>query len=537
MGLLSKLFGKKPDPAAARREEVLAAVRDATEAPMHCENCLKRVLNCFNETDEQDLRLDAINLLFELDRNDYAEAMAAGLAGDPQCHEAILKGLLRHFAHSGQAGRVLEPLRGHLRKHPSDTDLAVAGARWLAREKRWAEAREFAAGPLAVSPESMHLYGIVGEAALREGDKEEALIHLRPACELYERAFRTGNIGPDEINEEQLEFSRLFSLLEDTAREVLGEKWEEAFENVTMQPSSFGIAREAERLAVERKEYRPHCLSLMCVDEMQEEAGADLDEELDATPRRQFLLGGKALREGATDEAIRHYREELEYDMDAYGAYLGWAAADKLSRLEPLPEQPSIDDWAEAQLAAFSAIVRDQDAMTARESNVAMAALAPFRGWLPLLAEAECSLHVHPLDVRLGDLYPERVETRFENDGRPPQAMGVFATKKRGHARIDEFLAVTPEQFPFARLVGYMLLDAFAEKATALHERLKACHAKAKGRVPSHSATSITSLDDFAAAVAETHVLLGLFGDRAKGEFAQLFEDCGALALMAEGRK
>jgi len=109
MGLLGKLFGKK-DGGKERREAVLAAVREATTTPMGCEECLKKVLACFTDDDDHELRLDAVNALFELERTDYADALARHLLDDAACPAAIQKGLLKHFLSEGRADDVLSAL-------------------------------------------------------------------------------------------------------------------------------------------------------------------------------------------------------------------------------------------------------------------------------------------------------------------------------------------------------------------------------------------------------------------------------------------
>lgn len=535
MGLFAKLFGKKDEKGPDRREEVLAAVREASSAPMHCGKCLERVLKCFEGRDDQELRVEAINMLFELERNDYAEAMAAGLANDPECHPAVLRGLLRHFIDSKQFGRIEAPLADFIRRNPSETDAASAYGRWLVVERRFEDARSIARDPLDVAPESTELFGVIGEASFRLGDMDDALAHLQPACEMYERAFRTNSIPPDDINTEQLEFARLYGLLEEAAKASLGDQWAEAFENITMQPNSFGIAREAERLAAERREYRPHCLSLMCLAEMQSLAegkpAADGDE-LEANPRRLFLLGSKALREGRHDDAIRLYREHLELDLEAYGAYLGWAAADHLARA-PRPAAKPQPAWSANEESALAAVVLDLDAMTDAEKSIARASLGPLRQWLPAAAAAGATLQVHPLDVRLGDLYPERVEMRLPQDGRPPQAAPAFAARKRGHVRIDELLSASAESDAFARVFGYLVFD-LVDEDPAMKEVWRGIQKAVRARASSDPQAS-AAVEEFTASAAEAFSLARRFDDAGGTPFAKALAAEGAFEFLDKG--
>src|SRR5690606_36642051 len=97
--------------------------------------------------------------------------------------------------------------------------------------------------------------------------------------------------------------------------------------------------------------------------------------------------------------------------------------------------------------------------LTGGERKIVLAACAPIAAHLRAMAEQNARVTIHPLDVRLRDLYPQRTEMRFDSEGKSPQAAAAFASKFKAHIRLDEFLHVRPEHFTFARMLGYLLSD------------------------------------------------------------------------------
>lgn len=476
MGLLDKLFGKKKDDGG--RAALLDAVRSATAQPMKCGGCLSRLMEALPPDAGAEAKLDAINALFEMDRNDWAEALAVHLAHESDCPLGILKGLARHFIETGQSDRVLDPVARLLRERPSETELAVLHGRSLLRAKEDERILVDLRPPFDNAPDSRHLYGILGQAAWRLGRGRDALTFVRTACELYEQAFRLRQVLPDDMNTEQLDYAYLHGLVGEIARDQLGPTGEqEVYESLTLDPSSFGMVHEAEELAASRIDYKPPRLELESIEELDARIAA-LGDGLGEDALASLLRGERAFREGDLEEALARFRETLELDLECYAAYYGWAACDALLRREP-QEPPK---WSAP--AELDRVLPDHAKMTAHERVVVARAAERLGSAIPRMATAGTEVRVHPLDVRLKDLYPERTEMRFDLAGRSPQAVALFAPKKRAHVRLDAFLLAQPGSFPLARALGYALADAILEEKGPDAEEARRIATGVKAKIP-----------------------------------------------------
>ncbi len=522
MGLLSRLFGKSDSAAGGDKARLIDRVRETTAGEFAGDESLTQLFSCFETPDDYDLKLEALNKLYELERVPWADAFATRLAADRNCPPVIVKGIVKHFLAENRLDEVADGARRFLSKHPSEGDLVVAVAKWFAGRKDWRTCLEIVQPALAHDPDAMRLYALAGECHAREKRWEDAANHLRPACEMFEQAFRRHQIPADSLHSEQLEFSRLYSLLEDAARRCHGEEGvAAAFENIHMTPSGFGLQKEAEHLATTRVEYKPRRTSIAPLEELSslaEEVGRTREQEAEM----RYLLGSRELRQQRYDEAMRHFREALELDIENFGAYFGWAACNTLTTIDPLPNSDDQDSTvAPPTTMAYEKIVTVWDSMTLHEKRLVKAATKPVERWLQTLADAGAKLRVHPLDMRLRDIFPVPVELRFEDDGRPPQALPAFAAKREAHIRIDEFLTVTPQQFTTARLVGYLLADAWrdAEKRKISEaERVLGSLAK---KLPAERMRTLASVDDLLADMVEAVALDEIFpGDRT--DFRQL---------------
>jgi tetratricopeptide (TPR) repeat protein len=528
MGLLDKLLGRSKNREVQARAAVLDAVRATTAEPMRCAGCLERLRQTVPAGADFDLRLEVVNRLFELDRMDWAEAYALELTSDPACPLPVLKGLARHFIAAGRVEKVEGPIERLIVERPTETEFAALLGRHLVRGKQYERALDLLREPLDSAPDARHLYAIVGECHLRLGRHEDALGHLRTACELFEDAFRLRQVVPDELNAEQLEYTRLYALLEEAARTVLGpEKAAEAFEGLRMQPSGLGLVQEADKIAAERIDYRPPRLTLPSLDEAGDAMEA-ADDDLGAAPRARHLRGVLALRTGQVEEALAHFRQAVELDLELYAAYYGWAACDRLLRLEPFPEVADEFD----KPAALHAVFPDLANMAPIERHRVHAAARPVMAFLPTLAELGHTCTVHPMDVRLTDLYPQRVPMRFEAGDRPLPAVGTFASKGKAHTRLDEFLVAQPEQFAFARNLGYLVADALEAKGGAPLEKARALLKAVQGRYTPGQAHPSSAFDEFLASALENLVCLQTFGDAARSEFTEAWEQEGVFNFL-----
>lgn len=523
MGLLDKVFGKRKTPDEVRREELLDALKAATGTPPSCSGCLARARNCLGPGDSPDLRMEAVNALFEWDRAPYAEALALDLLDDPTVPGGIAKGILKHFLREGRADEVQEQLAGFVRRFPEETELAEVAVDAAARRGDEDLVLELCATGTRSNNEARRLYAAAGQVHARRGEWEDALAQLRPACELFERAFRGGQVGPDEINGAQLEYQHAYNLLERAAREQLGDAWSSAFEDIVMDPSSFGVAREAEKLAAERPDYRPAYVELPSQDRLLDEAEG-LGDDPETLPRRALLEGMAALRDAQSSKAIEHFRAELELDLDAFGAYWGWAAADRMDRQPPW-QPPGWEAWPTDQRDALAAVFPDWPAMTGREKDLAAASAAPVRHLLGELAAAGAGLRIHPLDVRLADIYPERVELRFEGDASRPQSLGRFGTGKQAHVRLDVFLTPGSEAFGAARELGFLLAEVCGSRLQARAEKAQAQLLDARGRPP-------RSWRAVVADTLEARAIEMLFGEDAASEKRDLLVAAGAWTMI-----
>ncbi|MDK2970695.1 MAG: hypothetical protein PWP23_450 [Candidatus Sumerlaeota bacterium] len=531
MGLLSKLFGSKAKNREMQvRGAVLDDVRSITAEPMKCEGCLAKLKDAFPPETGYDLRLEAVNRLFDLERNDWAEALALDMALDPKCPLPIMKGLARHFIELDRIGEVEEAVRRLVLTKPSETEFAVLLARHYLRHRKFDEVLEDIQPALDIAPDARHLYAVIGEAHSRLKRHEEAMVHLRTACELYEEAFRLRQVLPDEMNAEQLEYSRLYAMLEDAARVHLGEEhMADAFEGLALQPSSFGLQNEAGKIAAERIDYKPPSLELHSLEEVDALIEACGDDPEKAGHLR-MLKGKKALRDGRFEDAMALFRESLELDLELYASYFGWAACDALLRLDEFPAPK--EGFPEASRGDLEKVCPDLPKMTAREVRIVEAAAAPIARFLPQLAALDFTCRVHPLDVRLTDIYPERVQMRFEMDNKPPAAVSSFAAKGKAHTRLDEFLLVRPEQFTFARELGFLVSDALLEQGGANLEKAKELHKKVQACFGPGQAHPSAAFDAFIASACENLACVTLFGDAARSEFTESWEKQGVFDFL-----
>lgn len=530
MGLLARLFGGKPKEDPARRA-VLDRVRTLAQSRAFSGgDDLTALRECFPDPADFDLKLDAVNNLFELDRTEWAAALALEIAHDEKCPLTMLKGLVRHFVEAGHVERVLEPLEWLVDERPSETEMALELGRHLLRAGEHARCLEDLAPAMNSATESRHLFALAGECHLRLKQWEDAVIHLRTACELYERAFRLHQVLPDDMTNEQFEYTRLYGMLEDAAREHLGpEKMAEAFETITMEPSSFGLMKEAEQLAATRIEYKPASTALLSVGDLAAQCRA-MDGDAEKEPLCKYYEGMRALREQQYVDAMARFREAVELDLEAFGAYFGWAACENLQRGEPLPEVAALPP---AEMEALEKVVPDWHAMTAAERRIALAALGPIAGFLPAMAKEGATMTVHPLDVRLRDLYADRVEMRFGAEDRGPQAQSAFAAKKRAHVRLDEFLHVRPEHFTFARMAGYLVADVVEARGGKTAQSARETMGRAKGALMS-GARVTGSIEEFFATGVELLACVRLFGEAAHSEYAEAFEKAGMFRFLED---
>jgi tetratricopeptide (TPR) repeat protein len=528
MGLLDKLFGRgKQAEEAARRQAIAAKLRAATSEPYSGEARLAALDACFPDPSNFDDVLEGINALFEADRIEWAEALARRSANHPKCPAPVRKGLLRHFVADKRGAEVLEGLLLFIDERPSDSDMAIEAGHLLLTAGEHQRVVESMQEPLKASPESMQLFAIAGEAYLKLERWADATEHLRTSCELYEAAFRHGSIVAAEMNTEQLEFSRLYGLLEQAARQHLGPaSYRQAFEKITMEPGAFSIVREAERLAARRIEYKPWSPELPPADEtgeaLADEHGVD---ELDVAARLLLYRGMGELRHGRHEAAMRTFRETLERDVESYAAYLGWAACEGLLRLEPLA---GADKGAPAEAAAMLApVLPDWANFTPREQFLAAAVFGRIRNFLPRMAAAGAVARVHPLDVRLTDLYPQRTELRFDRDDCPPQGLGAFAARFKAHVRLDEFLVPDPDGWSFARMAGYLVCDCLNADELAEVRRLVEEARKLTGK-----ASAASTPGPFLALIMEALVLRHLHGSNPEHEVHNDWARIGAFDFV-----
>ncbi len=511
MSLLSKLFGRSKSSDGGDRARALDRVREATGVSFGGADSLAVLAECLVPADDYDLKLEAVNKLYDMDRVDWADAFAVSLVEDRSCPPAVTKGILKHFLAGNRIDEVADPARRFLVTHPSETEMAIAAARCFASRKDWSACLEIVQPALSHDPDAMRLYALAGECHAREKRWEDAVNHLRPACEMFEQAFRLHQIPPDSLHVEQLEFSRLYSLLEDAARRHHGDEgMSAAFENIHMTPSGFGLQKEAEHLAATRVEYKPPRTTISAIEELTrlaEQAG----QSPDRVAEMRYLLGARDLRQQRYDDAMKNFREALELDLENFGAYFGWAACNTLTTGDPLPQSDGDSTVAPPTTLAYEKIVKVWDAMTLHEKRLIKAAFKPVERWLQTMADAGSKLTVHPLDVRLRDIFPVPVEIRYEDEGQSPQSVSSFAAKRDAHIRIDEFLAVTPQQFVSARLVGYLLADAWRDSEKRKISEAERVLGHLTRKLPPEQMRALTSIDELLANMVEALALDDLF--------------------------
>ena len=531
MGLFSRLFGGK-SKEEEEREKLLEQVKELTAGQYEGEASLKALDGALPDASDMDLKLEVINMLFELERDDWAEGVAKTTVHDSGCPLPMLKGLLRHYLNCGRLEEVIGPVKRLLEERPSEREIAIALGRFRLGRQEYEAAIKEMADPLKAAPDSMFLFAILGECHFRLEDHESAVTHLRASCELYEQAFRRGEILAEEVQAEQLEFSRLYGMLEDAARHHLGaEHVAEAFDTIHMEPSGFGIQKEAERLAADRKDYKPISLELLNQERLEEES-KKAEVELDSAAITRMLVGEKALRELDFTNAMRLFRESLELDGRCFGSYFGWAASEMIQRIpdypDALPPEPE-----EALWKTWEPLCPDVAAMTALERRILRAAIEPVANFHQQMIHQGAKALVHHLDVRLSDIYPKPVEARFEFDGTNPKAVGAFATKLQSHTRLDEFLAVQPEHFRFARQFGYLIADALTPRE---HKKAEELMAKARQRTVPGQGQRIANFDEFVATTYEAFTLTRLFGEVEENEYIKVWRDAGAFEFFEKLR-
>ncbi|MCB2154738.1 hypothetical protein KQI84_07605 [bacterium] len=531
MGLFSRLFGGKTKEEE-ERERLLEQIKELTAGACEGESSLRALDEALPDPKDVDLKLEIINMLSEMDRDDWAEGLIHALAHDEDCPLPVLKGLLRHYLNENRIGEVTAPVKRMLAERPSESEIAAALGRYRLGEEDYEAVLKEMADPLKAAPDSMYLFAIVGECHFRRGEHEAAVTHLRAACELYEQAFRRGEVLAEEMQAEQLEFSRLYGMLEDAARHHLGaDRVHEAFETIHMEPSGFGIQKEAERLAADRKDYTPISTELLTQECLGEEA-QKAEDQFDSHAISRMLAGEKALRELDYTEAMRLFRESLELDGRCFGSYFGWAASEMIQRVPEfpgaLPEEPTEDEW-----KAWEKLCPDLPVMTGLERRIVRAAVEPIANFHAQMIRQKATARVHLLDVRLSDIYPKPVEARFEFDGTNPKAVGAFATKLQAHTRLDEFLALRPEHFRFARQFGYMIADSLTPRERNKAEDLMK---KARQHTLPGQGQRIANLDEFIATTYEGLCLSRLFGAAEDNEYFKIWKEVGVFEYFEKLR-
>jgi hypothetical protein len=95
------------------------------------------------------------------------------------------------------------------------------------------------------------------------------------------------------------------------------------------------------------------------------------------------------------------------------------------------------------------------------------------------LVEASAKVYLHPLDVRLRDVYADVQELSFEPQHRNHAVADAFTTKSKTHLRIDAFLLITQKRAPLAYHLGQLSWNVLTPEDRAPLD--EAFHAWEKG--------------------------------------------------------
>ncbi|MDX1973786.1 MAG: tetratricopeptide repeat protein [Candidatus Sumerlaeia bacterium] len=480
MGLFSSLFGSsKQSKIEAERQRVVESLFGQTSGAYTGEGQLQPFLQQLGSTGNYVTKVELLNKLYEAGRSPWADALLRTFAKDPEIPNTLLRAfVLDVFLAENRLEEFLDPARKILRDYPSETDLALALGRIEVSSKRYAEAISLLELPLESAPDSRHLFALIGEAHAGLQQDEEALIHLRASLELYEEAFKLQAIISDELQQEEYEYGRLYGLLEVVALRHLGaEKKAEAFATLKYNPEDIGLRKEADRLALLRVEFKPRRMAISNLAEL-ERLQKTMGDGLGGEPQAAFLLGSRALRQRNFPEAITHFRKALELDMESHGAYYGWAACAELERVPLIPEN-LIAPLNPAEEQAYEQLFADWANLQENEKHLIQLSANPLRPFLPLLVEASAKVYLHPLDVRLRDVFADVQELSFEPQLRNPAVADAFTAKGKTHLRIDAFLLVSQKRAPLAYHLGQLSWNVLTPEDRAPLD--EAFHAWEKG--------------------------------------------------------
>lgn len=489
MGFFSSLFGQnKTNKDKTERNQIVASIMAQTAGEFSGKQQISPLLATLGSTGNYGLKVEVLNNLYDAGRSDWADALLLEISNDPALPPALLKAfVIDVFLAEGRLDEFIEPARKVLADFPSETDLALALGKLELKNEHYQEAVDLLTTPLESSPDSRHLFALLGEAYERLGKDEEALIHVRASLELYEEAFKLQTIISDELQAEEFEYGRLYRMLEDIALRHLGpEKKSTAFETLRYNPEEIGLRKEADRIAQMRVEFKPRRMAisnLADLERLESEPGSNLGGESEAA----FLLGSRELRLRNFSNAIEFFRKALQLDMDAHGSFYGWAACGELERV------PAVEEQHVAGLAKnneqLAALFSNWKEFSNSEQRLAQLCTAPVATLLPRLGESGSSISVHPLDVRLRDLYPEPKELNFEPTMKSPATADAFSTSTQANLRIDAFLLINQKRVPLAYHLGHLVWNVLndAEKATlqtTFTDWSKSAPAEAKANVP-----------------------------------------------------
>lgn len=469
MGFFSSLFGQsKTGASKAQRTQVVASIMAKTNTYYTSEEQLAPLLQELG-AGNYGLKVDVLNRLYEEERTLWADALLKKIAEDPAVPNALLKAFVVDvFLAENRLHEFLEPARKVLKEFPSETDLALALGKLELKDKHYQEAVDLMTVPLECSPDSRHLFGLLGEAYNALGKDEEALIHVRASLELYEEAFKIQSIVTDELQAEEFEYTRLYHLLEDIAQRHLGgEKKAKAFESLRYSPEEIGLRKEADRIALMRVEFKPKRLTISDLDEL-EKLQSQLSDNRESESEAAFLRGSKDLRLRKFPEAIVHFRKALELDMEAHGSYYGWSACGELERV-PQVEVAHVANL-KGEEHVFASLYSNWTQFSPEEKRLAILSVGPIINLAPQFKQNGSTVSVHPLDVRLKDLYPEPKELNFEPTLKTVAAADAFSDATKANLRIDAFLQVSQKRAPLAYHLGQLAWNVLSSEQRSVVE-------------------------------------------------------------------
>lgn len=460
MGLFSSLFGSKKKSSAGPTFNK-AQLLNIAQNPISKDEDAEQILDLVGRVKNFNNKVEAFNILVEEGRKEWAEAYARVLAGLEDTPPMILKALtVQHFLEENKVEEYFEPARIALDEFPSETDLAIAIGRIHCERGDYETALKDLKDPLESAPDSRHLFALVGEVYRGMEKHEEAMIHLRTSLELYCEAFKLQTIITNELQEEEFEFTRIYGLLDEEAIALCGkDEKQKAFETLTVTPEEIGVRREGDRMALMRVEYKPRMLELQSIEDI-----AKREEELNPEKSEKHLLKGTiALRQGEYQKAIDAFRRALELDLENHGAYFGWASAGELQRSSKVDEA-SRPDLSDEETAALEKIFEDWSALSDKEKKHAALCASPIKNLLNQMAGDGAKVYIHPIDVRLKDVFPEPKEMAFEKVIKNPAAADGFTTEKESHLRLDVFLGHDRKRIALAYHLGLLAYKALSDQ-------------------------------------------------------------------------